>query len=231
MPQRAPRHRYRPAPPKDNSRHNRETQFYATQWWKRLAAEVLARDHHECQVKMFGCTRTAVICDHIQPRPKNTPSITSANSASNLRGVCRACHNRLRLPSIFACCETIVRWRKRISGTPQPQRLSATPGRGGLIWPLCRRHRAQVSVQTARISAREHVLGLEHFQGTQRFSIDSERSSIPRNDFLPALSGIFGDNPFEGRRGDGGLPVDAPRREPANHHPLAGRAVDYVGSR
>ena len=61
--------------------------YYKTSEWKALRAAVLKRDPI---CRMPGCTARSTIPDHIVPRRRG-----GADTMSNLRGVCHACHNRI----------------------------------------------------------------------------------------------------------------------------------------
>lgn len=64
-------------------------QRYRTADWRKLRAEVFARDGHRCTAP--GCTSRAVIADHIVS-PKNGGS----DVMSNLRSLCRAHDNQVK---------------------------------------------------------------------------------------------------------------------------------------
>lgn len=60
--------------------------FYRTREWRRLRAQVLARDPG-CTTR--GCNAASVVADHIVPRAKG-----GADALHNLRGLCIVCHNQ-----------------------------------------------------------------------------------------------------------------------------------------
>lgn len=64
------------------------TSFYGTAFWKKLRAQCLKRDR-VCATP--GCSRRAVVADHIIPRAKG-----GTDTLDNLRGLCIVHHNMRR---------------------------------------------------------------------------------------------------------------------------------------
>jgi 5-methylcytosine-specific restriction endonuclease McrA len=58
--------------------------------WKRLRAEVLARDT-VCQVQLPGCEGNATVVDH-----REGLAYGGSSSADNLQGACQSCNNGKR---------------------------------------------------------------------------------------------------------------------------------------
>ncbi len=65
------------------------SRYYGTAAWKRLRAQVLARQPI-CETA--GCGRRSVHVDHIIPRSRG-----GTDTLGNLRGLCPECHNARRL--------------------------------------------------------------------------------------------------------------------------------------
>ena len=62
----------------------------STAEWKRIAAQILDRDHHQCQIQYPGiCTGRATTVDKIIPAAQR-PDL--ALDPTNLRGACRPCN-------------------------------------------------------------------------------------------------------------------------------------------
>ena len=77
--------------------------------WRAIRAQILARDPH-CRIAGPGCQITSIEVDHVIPRnawPKGKPG---CHAPSNLRGVCRVCHNA-RTKALPA---SVGRWRAQI---------------------------------------------------------------------------------------------------------------------
>jgi 5-methylcytosine-specific restriction endonuclease McrA len=65
--------------------------FDRTSLWRRVKAQVLARDHGVCQIRLPGCAIEAVTADHIIPWMQGG----AWYDLSNLRAACGFC-NRSR---------------------------------------------------------------------------------------------------------------------------------------
>jgi 5-methylcytosine-specific restriction endonuclease McrA len=98
MPKKVPTHRSRLATAAVRSRgeinqRKEDNRFYASAAWRKLRAEVL-RDYPLCEkCREDGIYVPAVDVDHIKPRKKR-PDL--ALERSNLRGLCKSCHNAIR---------------------------------------------------------------------------------------------------------------------------------------
>jgi 5-methylcytosine-specific restriction endonuclease McrA len=66
----------------------RSAAIYHTVAWRRTVAAVLQRDGYRCQIAGPLCEGRAETCDHIVARNDGGP-----DTMSNLRAVCRPCHN------------------------------------------------------------------------------------------------------------------------------------------
>lgn len=55
--------------------------------WAAISRAVIARDDHECQLGLPGCTFVATCVDHITPR-----SLGGDNDPANLRAACAFCN-------------------------------------------------------------------------------------------------------------------------------------------
>jgi len=65
---------------------------YKSHAWRQTRKAVLARDRHECQVKLEGCTKVAKHVDHITPVADGGSFFLH----SNLRASCGHCNVSLR---------------------------------------------------------------------------------------------------------------------------------------
>ena len=90
--------------------------------WQTVRKQILARDRHECQIRLPGCTHTATTVDHITPIAWGGEWY----EPSNLRAACAPCNNAL---------SHLARKHKPPTGTPQnplhnpPTTPSAPPTR------------------------------------------------------------------------------------------------------
>ena len=66
--------------------------IYNTSKWRRIRLEVLARDHHLCQIALDGvCIGQAEVVDHVIPIVAGGDPF----DLENLRAACRACNSTL----------------------------------------------------------------------------------------------------------------------------------------
>lgn len=58
--------------------------------WRAIRPVILARDNHECQVRLPGCTSKATAVDHRIPLAEGGARL----DPDNLRAVCKSCNSR-----------------------------------------------------------------------------------------------------------------------------------------
>jgi 5-methylcytosine-specific restriction protein A len=58
--------------------------------WRRIRADVLRRDNHQCRLRLSGCTGEATTVDHIIPRSR-APWL--AHNRDNLIAACGHCNS------------------------------------------------------------------------------------------------------------------------------------------
>lgn len=67
-----------------------QTAYYRSVEWRALRLTVLRRDHFRCVLNLLGCEGTATTVHHVVERRDGGRDV-----ASNLRSVCKPCHNRV----------------------------------------------------------------------------------------------------------------------------------------
>jgi 5-methylcytosine-specific restriction endonuclease McrA len=77
-----------PAAAAPRSRRRRQPEL-DTREWRRIRADVLARDGYRCQLNLPRCTGLATTVDHIIARHHGGPLLDPAN----LRAACRPCNS------------------------------------------------------------------------------------------------------------------------------------------
>ena len=78
----------------------------STRAWRQLRAWVLARDNHQCQIRLPGCTGHANHADNIVPKSKG-----GTDHPGNLRASCAACNiARGATYDPDPPCRPITRW-------------------------------------------------------------------------------------------------------------------------
>lgn len=75
----------------DNSSPRGRAKFYDSKTWHELRDQVLQRDHYECQWCGATVQMTTLEVDHIKPI-EQYPEL--ACDTSNLRVLCKDCHNK-----------------------------------------------------------------------------------------------------------------------------------------
>ncbi|MGI8624193.1 MAG: HNH endonuclease [Solirubrobacteraceae bacterium] len=58
--------------------------------WRKVRADVLARDSYVCQLDLPGCTWVATVVDHVVPVARGGAALDPAN----LRAACSSCNAR-----------------------------------------------------------------------------------------------------------------------------------------
>lgn len=62
--------------------------------WQKLRLEVLRRDHHQCQIRLAGCTDYATQVDHIIAVDGEPPDSPLWFDKANLQAACAPCNRR-----------------------------------------------------------------------------------------------------------------------------------------
>ena len=66
-----------------------------TRLWRRIRQDVLNRDHHECQLRLPGCTFTATEAHHRVGIAGAGVRRSEATDADACIAVCRTCHDKV----------------------------------------------------------------------------------------------------------------------------------------